>query len=47
MIWTLGAIVGLGGVGLGAMPPWHATLVVVQALLALGLLASAEGVLRR
>lgn len=47
MIWTLGAIIGLGGVGLGAMPPWHATLVVVQALLALGLLASAEGVLRR
>ncbi|MFM7808629.1 MAG: hypothetical protein ACKPEA_12010 [Planctomycetota bacterium] len=47
IIWTLSAIIGLGGVGLGALAPWHAALVVLQALLALALLAAAEGVLRR
>jgi UDP-GlcNAc:undecaprenyl-phosphate GlcNAc-1-phosphate transferase len=47
IIWTLSAIIGLGGVGLGALAPWHASLMVLQALLALALLAAAEGVLRR
>jgi UDP-GlcNAc:undecaprenyl-phosphate GlcNAc-1-phosphate transferase len=47
VIWTLGAIVGLGGVGLGALAPWHAALVLLQVGLALALLAAAEGVLRR
>jgi UDP-GlcNAc:undecaprenyl-phosphate GlcNAc-1-phosphate transferase len=47
IIWTLSAVIGIGGVGLGALAPWHAALLVLQALLALALLAAAEGVLRR
>jgi UDP-GlcNAc:undecaprenyl-phosphate GlcNAc-1-phosphate transferase len=47
LIWALSAVVGIGGVGLGSLAPWQAALVGVQALLALGVLAAAEGVLRR
>ncbi len=47
LIWALAAVVGIGGVGLGSLAPWQAALVGVQALLALGVLAAAEGVLRR
>jgi hypothetical protein len=46
-IWALAAILGVGGVSLGSLAPWQAALVALQALLALGLLAAAEGVLRR
>jgi UDP-GlcNAc:undecaprenyl-phosphate GlcNAc-1-phosphate transferase len=46
-IWALAAIIGVGGVSLGSVAPWQAALVGLQALLALGLLAAAEGVLRR
>lgn len=46
-IWALAAILGVGGVSLGSLAPWQAALVGLQALLALGLLAAAEGVLRR
>jgi UDP-GlcNAc:undecaprenyl-phosphate GlcNAc-1-phosphate transferase len=47
IIWCLSAVIGIAGVGFGALAPWQAALVGVQALLALGLLAAAEGVLRR
>ena len=47
LIWALAAVVGIGGVGLGSLAPWQAALVGVQALLAIGVLAAAEGVLRR
>jgi len=46
-IWALSAILGVGGVSLGSLAPWQAALVGLQALLALSLLAAAEGVLRR
>ncbi|MFM7807356.1 MAG: glycosyltransferase family 4 protein [Planctomycetota bacterium] len=46
-IWALGAILGVGGVILGSLAQWQSALVGLQALLALALLAAAEGVLRR
>jgi UDP-GlcNAc:undecaprenyl-phosphate GlcNAc-1-phosphate transferase len=47
IIWCLSAVVGIGGVGFGLLVPWQAALVGLQAVLALALLAAAEGVLRR
>ena len=45
-IWALAAILGVGGVSLGSLAPWQATLVGVQTLLALGVLAAAEGLFK-
>jgi len=47
IIWALTAVVGIGGIGFGALPAWQAALVGLQAVLAIGLLATAEGVIRR
>jgi UDP-GlcNAc:undecaprenyl-phosphate GlcNAc-1-phosphate transferase len=46
-IWALTAITGIGGVGLGSAPPWLASLLLVQSLLAVAVLAWAEGILKR
>jgi UDP-GlcNAc:undecaprenyl-phosphate GlcNAc-1-phosphate transferase len=46
LIWALAAVVGVGGVSLGSLAPWQATLVGVQTLLALGVLAAAEGLFK-
>ena len=46
LIWALAAVVGVGGVSLGSLAPWQASLVGVQTLLALGVLAAAEGILK-
>jgi hypothetical protein len=46
-IWALTAITGIGGVGLGSAPPWLACLLLAQTLLAVAVLAWAEGILKR
>jgi UDP-GlcNAc:undecaprenyl-phosphate GlcNAc-1-phosphate transferase len=46
LIWALAAVVGVGGVSLGSLAPWQAALVGVQTLLALSVLAAAEGLFR-
>jgi len=47
VIWALAAVIGIGGVTLGGAAPWQACLVIAQTILALGVLAAAEGLLRR
>ncbi|MGA1265920.1 MAG: MraY family glycosyltransferase [Phycisphaerales bacterium] len=46
VIWALAAVVGVGGVSLGSLAPWQAALVGVQTVLALAVLAAAEGLFR-
>lgn len=46
LIWALAAVVGVGGVSLGSLAPWQAALVGVQTLLALAVLAAAEGLFK-
>jgi UDP-GlcNAc:undecaprenyl-phosphate GlcNAc-1-phosphate transferase len=45
-VWALAAVVGVGGVSLGSLAPWQAALVGVQTMLALAVLAAAEGLFR-